>query len=65
MHDLGDLVGRLGERAREIEPSSSPRAANERCDQLSAATRARATAASTSAAEKIGTVPITSPVAGL
>ena len=50
--------------ARRNAFSSSARAANDRCDQLSAATRARVTAASTSAAEKIGTLPITSPVDG-
>ena len=44
--------------------SSSWRAANERVDQTVAAARARATAASTSTAVMIGTLPIDSPVAG-
>ena len=41
------------------------RAANDRVDHVCAAVRARATAASTSAAVIIGTLPMTSPVAGL
>ena len=51
--------------ARRNASSSSARAAYDSADQLREATRARSTAASTSAAVWIGTVPITSPVAGL